>query len=388
MERLGARSITPGALTFLSASLYHSSMAWGMHSIYAVFGSEDGYRILRPLLENAVRPPLEVYLNTPRDAGRELMGLVLDHLVHWRLYVGLPLITPVLIMSRVRLADSILPVLPVLFFATVPHAPEEALDFTQWPPSASLCFALLPYARAAYNWYWDRVWAEKEQEWLKAIQPRQGQRDAEDEVAEAVIEDNVPMDEEDPVLEVRIDGDIFQQWEPEPERPAPQQQPQQREQAPPLHQPPVLDEDGDAPPPPPPPPPEMLDARPRPQPQNADPAPNPDAPPNALQPRQQAAERRLSFSPTAIAEKVLGALLFPTIAGLSGTVLQMLLPWSWTVSTAAGKKGLLQHRWGRSLVGGCLFVVAKDAVMLYVRWKMAEMQRQRRVVDYDRTRAR
>ena len=108
----------------------------------------------------------------------------------------------------------------------------------------------------------------------------------------------------------------------------------------------------------------------------------------------------LSFSPTAIAETVLGALLFPTLAGLSGELLKLALPRSWTspgpsniyvpvgnAGSLIGRlpaKGLLQEKWGRSLVGGCLFVVVKDCVMLYVRWKMASMHRERRVVDFDR----
>ena len=50
----------------------------------------------------------------------------------------------------------------------------------------------------------------------------------------------------------------------------------------------------------------------------------------------------------------------------------------------AGRR-LLQEKWGRSLVGGCLFVVLKDAVMLYARWRMVEMHRKRRVVDYVKT---
>ena len=61
----------------------------------------------------------------------------------------------------------------------------------------------------------------------------------------------------------------------------------------------------------------------------------------------------------------------------------------WTTPPAPNKlggrivaRGLLQEKWGRSLVGGCLFVVVKDAVGLYVRWKMAQMHRGRRVLDY------
>ena len=107
-----------------------------------------------------------------------------------------------------------------------------------------------------------------------------------------------------------------------------------------------------------------------------------------------AGERRLSYSVTAIAETVLGALMFPTIAGISGELLRLCLPRSWTAPTMASglfsrrlpAKGLLQEKWGRSLVGGCLFVVLKDAVMLYVRWRMAQMHRNRKVLDYTGTR--
>jgi hypothetical protein len=112
---------------------------------------------------------------------------------------------------------------------------------------------------------------------------------------------------------------------------------------------------------------------------------------------------------------VLGALAFPTLAELSGEVLRLALPTSWTMpeaasagaSVAAGGflgalglratpygstalrsgRGLLQEKWGRSLVGGCLFVVLKDAVMLYVRWRSARMHRERRVLDFQRKKA-
>jgi hypothetical protein len=49
--------------------------------------------------------------------------------------------------------------------------------------------------------------------------------------------------------------------------------------------------------------------------------------------------------------------------------------------------GLLQQKWGRSLIGGAMFVVLKDAVMLYVRWRMARDHRMRRVLDYKGKRA-
>ncbi|KAK4547687.1 hypothetical protein LTR36_000644 [Oleoguttula mirabilis] len=404
LERVGAKAITPAALTVLSATLYNSSMAWGVHSIYSVFGSEDGFRILRPLILNAMRPPVETYVGEPREALQKVMGVVLDHLVHWRLYIGLPLITPVLVLSRTKFADSVLPVLPILFFATQHHLPEDRLDFRHWPPSASLAFAILPYVRSAYNLYYEKVWAQREKRWLKSIQPRngQGQNDADADGGLANPDHLDPaVDEDDNIFEVRIDGGIWDDWgDEDPGQPQPDAQ-INRAAPPPM--PEARQQDGHDPAQPPP---NIIDDRDFAQQQ---PPPNIGAPPlqqqqqqpqqppqnnNIIQPQ---GERRLSFSPTAIAESVLGALLFPTIAGMSGELLKLLLPRAWTTISplassglgggggrfSSAARGLLREKWARSLVGGCLFVVAKDAVVLYVRWKMARMHRGRRVLDWE-----
>lgn len=409
LERIGAKAITPGALTFLSASLYQSSLAWGMHSIYAVFGPEDGFRILRPLILNTMRPPLEVYVGEPaQEVGKKVLGLVLDHLVHWRLYIGLPLITPVLILSRTKLADSILPVLPILFFATQTHDPRDTLDFTHWPPSAGMCFAVLPYVRAAYNLYYEKVWAEREKAWMKAIQPRQGQNTEDGANGaegddDAQVEELVAAGQEDNMFEVRIERGFWEEWEedaaPRP-RPAQQVRPPAAAPAPPQQQQEQeAQHDGPAQPPP-----NIPDHRAAAQPAQANrPA---QQPPPAPAPAAAAGngngnngERRLSFSPTTIAETILGAILFPTLAGLSGEVLKFLLPRSLTTPSSAGMerlaggkmrlgRGILTEKWGRSLLGGCALVVLKDCVGLYVRWRMAGMHRERRVVDFDRRRGR
>lgn len=381
LERVGSRAITPGAVAVLSGMLWNSSLAWGVNSIYAVFGAEDGYRILRPFHLNSLRPPVEAYLGSPRDAARSLVQSILTHAVHWRLYVGLPLITPILILSRTRWADSALPLLPILFFATQTPTPDDTTDLSQWPPSAGLAFAVLPYIRSAYNLYYENFWAEKERRWLREIQPRSGNIDSHNEAGDAALEEVMQDGEEDEnVFEVRIDGGIWEEWEEDPGQPQPDAQ--QNRAAAPFQQPAPQQAN-----------------------EQAQPAPNipGNRPQQGRQPQGQpigqrqdnqqqiAGERRLSFSPTAIAETVLGAIFFPTIAGMSGDLLKLILPKSWTTAPVAygmarpSVKGLLQEKWGRSLVGGCLFVVAKDAIMLYVRWKMAQMHRRRRVLDYDRT---
>ncbi|KAK3318250.1 hypothetical protein B0H66DRAFT_228833 [Apodospora peruviana] len=61
------------------------------------------------------------------------------------------------------------------------------------------------------------------------------------------------------------------------------------------------------------------------------------------------------------------SLLFPGISYCMGELIRVVAPASWvnTIPTSMMRRqpraGLLQHRWGRSLVGGCLFVVLKDA---------------------------
>lgn len=392
-ERVAARVVTPGALVIAMSTVVHASTAHGIHSIHSIFGVDDGYRILQPLVYNMLHPRQITGLTDVRDVFAEVLS-------HWRLHVGLPLITPLLVLSRTTLADSVLPVLPIVFFATQGDS-DRPLDFGSWPPSASLAFAVLPYVRGLYNTYYERVWADKEKQWLKDIQPRNGRTDdteggADNGAQDAAIEGEAAA--EDNNFEIRIDGNIWDEWvdDDEPEADQANQRREREEirqdmlqnglapqQAPAFNAPPLADDEPAA--------------LPGGQPQ----APLQNAGARQQQQRQQQQqnaaaghqERLLSFSTTALAEKILGALLFPTVASLSGELLRFLLPKAWTNKPLASARfglrsgratGLLQNKWGRSIIGGCLFVVFKDAVMLYVRWKMAQQHRRRRVLDYDR----
>ena len=389
LEKWSVESLYPGAGTVLFAIAYNASTAWGVQSIYAIFGTEDGFRILRPMILNNVRPPIE-FGGSARDFRNNLLGLAVDHLVHWRLYVGLPLITPILILSRTTLADSVLPVLPILFFATQTPTGNQPLDFGTWPPSAGLAFSILPYLRSAYMAYWRRVWAPKEKQWLKEIQPRARDHPTTDEHGNPdPIPDNINPDEE-PLIEVRLDVEDWDSGSDEDDddiveglEEAMDEAWAEREGGDALNddQAPQLVEAGEE------------DAQPN---DNQQPAEQPAVP---VQPAAAAGgagagagrnDPRLAISVTPIAETVLGALLFPAIAGISGELLKVVLPRAWTSApglssrgTRIAARGLLQEKWGRSLVGGCLFVVLKDAVMLYVRWKMAQMHRKRKVLDWE-----
>lgn len=395
MERLALRATTPAALTLLMGAVVQGSVTHGVHTIFRIFGSRDATRILQPLMRTHWTPWTD-FDNRPRQIINMLLRRIIFEAQHWRLYFGVPLITPLLIASRTKLADSILPVLPVLFFATQAHSPATSdLDFTSWPPSASMSFAVLPYIRAAYNHFYERLWADKLKQWDLEVQPRSTQPDQGGADAQpANAGGQAPAEDDDNVFEVRIDGDIWNDWhedvveeqgrvvEDQQQQADDQQRQEMLNNAPAPPQQPPQDAAGA--------PPNIADNRP--------------PPIQAAQPDPQAAaqpaggERRLTFSPTAIAETVLGALIFPTIAELSGNLLKLALPTAWTTpgqvvktgwfgskgSVRPGSKGLLQEKWGRSLVGGCLFVVVKDAVMLYVKWRMARMHRERRVLDYDK----
>jgi hypothetical protein len=389
LERLGSRLVWPGALSLLSGLIIQGNFALGVHTIYRIFGAQDGYRILQPLLRQMVTPPLDFDL-PPRVIASTILYKIAQHARHWRLYIGVPLITPLLVLSRTSLADSVLPALPVLFLATQAHSSGEPLDFTAWPPSASMAFAVLPYFRSAYNAYFERVWAKKEQQWIREIQPRSGSQDATGDQADGDAGQAAAPADDDNMFEVRIDGGIWEDWEGGNGNELGNAEAQAPEGA----------QDAAAAPPP-----NIADNRPA-QPAGAQ---------AQAQPQAQQNERRLSFSTTTVAETVLGALAFPTLAELSGEVLRLALPTSWTMpeaasagaSVAAGGflgalglratpygstalrsgRGLLQEKWGRSLVGGCLFVVLKDAVMLYVRWRSARMHRERRVLDFQRKKA-
>jgi hypothetical protein len=389
LERLGSRLVWPGALSLLSGLIIQGNFALGVHTIYRIFGAQDGYRILQPLLRQMVTPPLDFDL-PPRVIASTILYKIAQHARHWRLYIGVPLITPLLVLSRTSLADSVLPALPVLFLATQAHSSGEPLDFTAWPPSASMAFAVLPYFRSAYNAYFERVWAKKEQQWIREIQPRSGSQDATGDQADGDAGQAAAPADDDNMFEVRIDGGIWEDWEGGNGNELGNAEAQAPEGA----------QDAAAAPPP-----NIADNRPA-QPAGAQ---------AQAQPQAQQNERRLSFSTTTVAETVLGALAFPTLAELSGEVLRLALPTSLTMpeaasagaSVAAGGflgalglratpygstalrsgRGLLQEKWGRSLVGGCLFVVLKDAVMLYVRWRSARMHRERRVLDFQRKKA-
>ena len=368
LERAAGLAVAPGVVMVLGYTVNQACETHGINTIYSIFGPDDGDRILGPILNR--KPMLTGFrgslLNHAQDIARAFWQ-------NWRLDVGVPLIPIILILSRMRFADHLLPVLPVMFFATQAETP-DSMDLSQWPPSAALSFALLPYLRAAYNVYYKRFWEKKEREWIKQVQPRLGQENNDNGNGNA---EAAPGEDED-ILEIDLGveeddeggGGLFDGWN----NPVVAEEVQQQAPANAAGQAAAAG----------------IQVPGQQNQHNAQANANQQGEGNNNRPRRR--EQRLRMSLVSIATTFMGALVFPTVSSTVGellrlSLLQSPLTRSWvTAPIIAGKPkptGLLQLRWARSLVGGCVFVVVRDAVMLYVRWKQAKAHKERRIMDYE-----
>ncbi|KAI1480181.1 hypothetical protein F4774DRAFT_96383 [Daldinia eschscholtzii] len=86
--------------------------------------------------------------------------------------------------------------------------------------------------------------------------------------------------------------------------------------------------------------------------------------------RQQGNRRNRVAQGKSLENFLAGSLLFPGVCYGMGEILRFVLPSRFVTRPASGfPTGLLQERWGRSLVGGCLFVVLKDVFFLWVKYR-------------------
>lgn len=126
------------------------------------------------------------------------------------------------------------------------------------------------------------------------------------------------------------------------------------------------------------------------QPEQA-PQPAPPQPPPQRRAPPPPPERAARYSIRDLTSTILGALLLPSISWAAGELLRLALPKAWTAIPGPsraflfmsplrfGPTGLVQERWGRSLVGGCAWIVLKDMFRLYVKYRRAAIRPLRRV---------
>ncbi|KAH8674921.1 hypothetical protein BGZ61DRAFT_97574 [Ilyonectria robusta] len=95
-----------------------------------------------------------------------------------------------------------------------------------------------------------------------------------------------------------------------------------------------------------------------------------------------------------VSNAIVSALILPGISYVMGELLRLAMPRSWTTmprnpwfrTVGIIRPGLFQQQWGRSLVGGCLWVVMKDVVRLYTKYRKVAAMGKRRVKNVERHR--
>ncbi|UPL03678.1 hypothetical protein LCI18_014612 [Fusarium solani-melongenae] len=306
-------------------------------------------------------------------------------------------------------------------------------DFFTWPPSPQLVMAVFPYIRSAYLNAWREfafpyeVSLNRQIMGLPPLEPRQNEPPANDGQAERrngeggvvgflnglieALEADDGDDEQDNDAgaggQVRIGGDgedgmvlelVIEEIQDEPEEDEEEddwvERAHERAQR---HGNARLDEDEAAPRP-------AQEAQRVPVPAPA-PAPVVAAPARAPAADNQPAERIEHEAPQApparrpglgtilsgVSNAIVSALILPGLSYAMGELLRLALPKSWTMTSpqgSTGRPGLLQQQWGRSLVGGCLYVVMKDVLRLYTKYRKVAAIGKRRVKNVDRERRR
>ena len=356
-ERVTGKLVFPVLTASVLSSVVMGLTVHGAYTVHLVFGRQDMLTLWYPQ-------------NTTFSLS-QLRGPPLS------LGLSLPLIPIVLVLSRTTIADSVLPLLPLAYVAgRRPVVNRPSL----WPPSAGMTIATLPFVRAFYNALHRRYVLPKQKAWLKEIQPRSGEDPNGDvDQADANLEDQDDGDGEAIVdielgVEVVMDDDQEaggDQNENEPGERRPPPAAQEGQPAAPAREPADVQDD------------RQNQGPAAPQPRDNRPAPpviDAGAFP-ALANRQQ----NIILSTTRLGDLIVGALLYPAVSAAMGQLIALTFPRSWVIPPSRYERwprGILQNQWGRTVIGGCAFVVVKDAVLGYSRWRLARDHRRRRIVDY------
>lgn len=336
VDRALDKMVLPAAAGTVLGTLYAGCLMHGAFTFSVIFGAEDASRMLTA---TAQKNPSEIYF-------------------------GLPAIPIALIFSRHHFSDFTLPFSSLLMLAA--HLPEgKDFEFV-WPPEAPTVFGFLPVVRTIYNISYEKLFGNLERKWIAEVQPRAAERDGAEgaEGGGPVVAGEVEAVEQ-PVggnnaLGFNFDVEIVVQDEVEeieqPAAPAGANEPQHEAAEAQGEQPAAQNGEGNAP------------------------AAQPQPPQNQILGRHQ---DDIIIEGSTLASEVFSALILPTVSATMGGALKLALPLAWTTRLGKGRPGLLQTRWGRSVLGGCLFVVLKDMIVLYSRWKLVQTHRRRRILDYD-----
>ena len=367
MERVTGKLVFPILTGAVVGSVFLGLSFHGIFTINLVFGPEDANRLwnLTPWTT------ISSYRGPPLDIG-----------------CSVPFIPIILVLSRTTIADSILPLIPLFFIL------RRRAEFSRpylWPPSAGMTLAALPFIRAGYNALHRRFVLPKAKAWLKEIQPRAGDDTADNmEQVDGVLEAQ-DDDDGEAIVDIGVGVEVVigegMDDEPGQDQEAPEQ---------PI-QPPSPQGDQPAEAPTQGPAAGLVQDQPQDREAPADPRADPQGQPDPVPPLIDAdafpalanRNQNIILSTSHLGDLVVGALLFPVVSAAMGQLIAITFPYSWVTPPSTScyqrpswPRGILQHRWGRSIVGGCAFIVLKDTVLAYSRWRLARDHRRRRILDY------
>ena len=273
------------------------------------------------------------------------------------------LIPPSLLVSRMSYGRNFFGFLPFVLLSSG-YASGRTLHLQvgeMWPPSSLVTLSLLPWAKVTYDTLYKYLFAKKESAWIKEVQHRRSE-DAQDD------DEQAPNEQQNANQEAAVEGDgqvielgfevELEDDEEDAEPPAAVEQQEDRQQ----NDRPAVGE------------------------------PQGPGQQQGVQERRQGGINAANAVPiilNVLLEKTLGALFFPFAAAAVGQTLKLTLPLRWVASPKTAwwgrpkATGFLQTQFGRTVAGGCLFVVLRDSVSLYSKFRMAQLHRQRRIANYD-----
>jgi hypothetical protein len=118
IQSLAKTLVIPTALSAFVGCFYSGFLVYGVNTLHVVFGPEEAMKIM------AVRPGGMGFLTELRLSGgsqfvQNLFKATdpflpsMDSFRNWKLFIGLPMIAPSLVLARTRMADLIFAVLPI-----------------------------------------------------------------------------------------------------------------------------------------------------------------------------------------------------------------------------------------------------------------------------------
>ncbi|PQE06559.1 RING finger domain protein [Rutstroemia sp. NJR-2017a WRK4] len=336
LRRLTEEAMLPLAVTGLAGCFYTGFLVYGINTLTLVFGADEAKSIMATNPGDIFSGLVSTdYVQFPSASKLTKFVLLffpnLTTVPSWWTLVGLPLIAPTLVLSRTSIADPLFTVLPLTYFLFSP----DNKYFTTWPPTPGRTFAMLPYIRLTYNNLYKSLFSDLEKKWELAVQRKPREGETAEQIAQQVQREEAHNAFFD--VEVEIVEEVHQD-------------PAQGGNVAAGGAQPAAGRNGEAV------------------------APNQNQ--NGIN-QNDAWELRRNINASSIFLKMMGALFFPAVSSVMGDALKLALPSIWL-----RQRGLLQHKWGRSIIGGCLFVVLKDVVMLYCKWKKARDFGKKRVRDY------